>query len=382
MADLLLPDPFETQTQYVDRAMNARADASIDDVVATFRKSTKGVKVLDGDRGTLGGWAIPFGGPVKGGKDLDGEFFAPDTNFCLDWFPEDGRPVLYDHGFDRDLKLDVIGRQTSKYVDGDLGIWAETQLNMAHRYGEMILDLAKKGVLGYSSGALGGYVQREKNGKIAQWPWIELTATVRPANPYALIAPEAVKHFQGIDLPKPIADAANEPGEPAGSEPTNKRMTIPDGMSLDDARRKIENAIRESRGGGYCYATDIRDGEVVVCTEEDEHYRYAFKLGGDGEVTIAGEPEEVERRTIWVPVSEGKSLATSRAMGQLHQSMKAMHDLHEATCSLGGDCLVRDIVITTKSAANETVTAGDEPVQDEDEARRQKVDAILAAIKL
>lgn len=156
------------------------------------------IKVLDADRGILGGWAIPFGGPVHGGKDLEGEYFAPDTNFAFDWFPDEGRPVLYEHGTDPAIKLTVIGRQTSKRVDPDKGVWAQTQLNMAHRYAEVILQLAKKGVLGYSSGSVLAHIRRSGAGKIAQWPWIELTLTPRPANPYGLIAPEAVKHIEVI----------------------------------------------------------------------------------------------------------------------------------------------------------------------------------------
>ena len=189
MAKLLTPTEHETQAEFLARSLNTRRGPTEDQALSVFRREAKSVKLLD-DAGKLGGWAIPFGGPVRDktsaqGKDLDNEFFAADTNFCLDWFPDEGRPMLYDHGMDSTLKLDKIGQQVTKYVDPELGVWAETQLDMSHKYGELILDLAKKGVLGYSSGALGGYVRRGAQGKIEQWPWIELTATVRPANPCA-----------------------------------------------------------------------------------------------------------------------------------------------------------------------------------------------------
>lgn len=169
-----------------------------------FRGNAKSVKVLDEAQGLIGGWGIPFGGPMEG-KDLEGEAFTPDTNFCFDWFPNEGRPLLYEHGMDSKLGLDVIGQQTAKFVDPEQGVWVEAQLNMAHRYASVILDLAKKGILGFSSGALGGYVRRQGT-KITQWPWIEQTLTPRPANPYALVPPDAVKHLElaGADIPDAV----------------------------------------------------------------------------------------------------------------------------------------------------------------------------------
>jgi hypothetical protein len=166
------------------------------------------IKIVDADRGLIAGWGIPFRGPVKGGKDLDGEFFDKDTDFAFDWFPNEGRPVLYQHGLDSAIKLSAIGRQVSKEIDPDRGVWVTTQLNLAHRYADIILDLAKKGVLGFSSGAMHGYVRRAGS-KIVQWPWVEMTLTPIPANPYALIAPEAVKHLDliGADVPRALLES-------------------------------------------------------------------------------------------------------------------------------------------------------------------------------
>lgn len=167
------------------------------------------VKILDEKKGIIAGWGIPFGGPLRG-KDLDGEYFSPDTDFCFEWFKDEGRPVLYHHGLDPEIGLERIGTQTSKRIDDANGVWVTAQLDLAHKYAEMILELAKKGVLGFSSGALGGYVRRAGNGKIVQWPWIEQTLTPIPANPYALIAPDAVKRWQGlnINVPETLLEAA------------------------------------------------------------------------------------------------------------------------------------------------------------------------------
>ncbi len=49
------------------------------------------------------GYAIPFGGPMPGGKDLDGEAFSKDTELFLDAYGK--RPVLYFHGADKSLGM-------------------------------------------------------------------------------------------------------------------------------------------------------------------------------------------------------------------------------------------------------------------------------------
>ena len=81
------PNTDESQADFMARCMPIVADDSAyetqDQRVAVclnqFRSSTKGpaVKILDEEKGLLGGWGIPFGGPVKDenhaeGKDLDG----------------------------------------------------------------------------------------------------------------------------------------------------------------------------------------------------------------------------------------------------------------------------------------------------------------------
>lgn len=164
------------------------------------------VKVVDAERGILAGWGIPFGGPMDG-RDLDGQFFEKDTDFALDWFPNEGRPLLFDHGMDAGVKASVVGRQTSHKLDEKLGVWIEAQLNMAHRYAEAVIELAGQGALGFSSGAMKHLVVvDDATGKIMRWPWVEESLTAVPANPYGLIAPDAVKHLQALalDVPEPL----------------------------------------------------------------------------------------------------------------------------------------------------------------------------------
>lgn len=123
--------------------------------------------------GRVGGYLVAYGG-----KDLEGEYFTPETEFCLDWYPQ--RPVLYHHGFDETLKATAIGIIDTIKAD-DVGLWAEAQLDLHNQYLEAVQALIDKGVLGWSSGALPQGVDKDYDGRIKCWPLIEGSLTPTPA---------------------------------------------------------------------------------------------------------------------------------------------------------------------------------------------------------
>ena len=331
------PETDETQETFMARCMISDAIGEFpdhDQQVAVclseyHRHQTsegKAVKVLDEAQGLIGGFGIPFGGPVLDGRDLEGEFFDKSTDFHFDWFPEEGRPVLYEHGTDPELRLEPVGRQIYKSVDDALGVWVTAQLNMANRYAKAILELAKKGVLGFSSGALAGYVRRQKDGKITDWPWIEQTLTPRPANPYALIAPEAVKHFSlaGVEPPSALTQASR------------KKLTLPDGMSFEDLRGRLEQAVRKIPGidTEWAWVTDIRDGTCIVSFEAG-YVRYPFTIGSGGLITITGPGQEVVMETNWLD-APAKMGDFGRALISIKQSTLADTTLAAVATLLSG----------------------------------------------
>ena len=138
----------------------------------------------DPDDGVIEGLAIPFGGPVEGGRDLEGDKFTKDTAFHLDYFAT--RPVLYNHGTDKTLGTEQVGTQTEfKLVDD--GLWARVVLDRSSRYWAKMKELVGKGVLFFSSSAMPHLVRRDRAGYVKSWPVMELSVTETPANPYAVI---------------------------------------------------------------------------------------------------------------------------------------------------------------------------------------------------
>lgn len=132
------------------------------------------VKAL-GD-GKIGGYLIRY--TTKADPDLTNDYFDVQTDIQV---PET-LPLLYNHGLDKTLKKRVIGMTTTKM--DEVGVWAESQMNMRDEYEKAIYEMAKAGKLGYSSGALSHLVEREPAGKamhIKTWFVGESSITPMPA---------------------------------------------------------------------------------------------------------------------------------------------------------------------------------------------------------
>ena len=256
------------------------------------------LKVVDGPQGLIEGWGIPFGGPIAGG-DVDGEFFSAKTDFRFDWFP-DGRPMLYDHGTDKKLGLDLIGRQTEHQVVDEIGVWVKGQINMSHRYAEAVMGLIGEQKIGFSSLAMRHLVEKERNGHIKTWPWIEETLTVRPANPVATIeefkmAATPADHMKALGLDVPEALTVR----------SEKAIDLPVGMSTEDLRDALLVAIKAGYPSifdvedQYAYVDVVYDG-TMVASIDSRYYEVTYTLN-DGEVTVTDSPRAVVRRTVWEP---------------------------------------------------------------------------------
>src|SRR5574338_142923 len=115
------------------------------------------VKFVAGSDNLIEGLAVPYGGPFSG-KDLHGESFGPDTDLALDWFPNEGRPALFHHGLDPELKTSVVGRQVER-EERDAGHWVRVQLDRRNRYFDQIKQMVDEGALSFSSGSIGHLVK-------------------------------------------------------------------------------------------------------------------------------------------------------------------------------------------------------------------------------
>ena len=169
------------------------------------------------------GLAIPYGGPANG-QDLTGSHFTAKSDLCLDWFPDGGRPLLYRHGFDPDVKAVPIGKEAGAVREDDRGRWYRIQIERAKQYASEVKQLADEGLLSLSSGAVDHLTKiAAKTGEIKMWPWVELSLVTSPANPEALLykvkSLDAVEHISIVDtsVPEPVSEEATKGWLPEGT---------------------------------------------------------------------------------------------------------------------------------------------------------------------
>lgn len=167
----------------------------------------------DNDDWVLDVLGAPFGGPLAG-RDYEGEYFTPDTDFWLEHITS--RPIVHYHGL-HDRKPEVIGRETKNWID-DAGLWFRVVLDKASVAASRIWEAAQRGVAKASSGAISHLVREGPNGRLDVWPIGELSlmdgSIDAPANPYAVAVPHAKALYgaAGLTLPEDAVTEAPEGG--------------------------------------------------------------------------------------------------------------------------------------------------------------------------
>lgn len=195
---------------------------------------------LKAERLTATKWrvlGIPFGGPLAGGKDMDGEFFSSNTDIKPDWF--DRRPAVWHHNLDKTMDADsTIGQSDDLELEDKVGWWSTLWLDRSHRYWAAIDKLLAAGKLYGSSGTLPNFVKTDrKTGEILVWPYVEQTLTPTPSNFFSQVAAgKAIAHFSdaGIDLSPAVRGLLSDPDSPMA----DLRPDLPPGGE-DAARRRV-----------------------------------------------------------------------------------------------------------------------------------------------
>lgn len=168
-------------------------------------KNRHSIKSFESDvppeyQGWIEGYLVSWGNTRD--TDLQGEFFTPNTEFCLNWFEE--RPVLYHHGMDDSTGLKKIGTFKTIKAD-DIGLWVQAQLDLRDKYAQAVYDMTAAKQFGWSSGSVDHLVKISESGEILVWPLIEGSVTPTPAQP----SKTAVRPIKGAM--EVINQNANEP---------------------------------------------------------------------------------------------------------------------------------------------------------------------------
>ncbi len=173
------------------------------------------VKNMGGGR--LGNYLVLWGDGEK--RDLYGEYFTKSTEGLTAIFEYIGKvPALYQHAMDGQVKYTPVGVIDKMEID-DIGLWTETQLDLANQYASAVQTLARKRALGASSGTLPGARKATSDGEIKQWVIIEGSFTPHPAEPRMRELPvgevKAIYAELGLELPEQVKAAEDRGAEEA-----------------------------------------------------------------------------------------------------------------------------------------------------------------------
>lgn len=193
--------------------------------------------------GTVSGYLVRFTGPED--PDIDGEFFDAATDFDVETWPAATR-CYYNHGLDKTLGKTKLPRGTMKR--DEVGIWVETQLDLADRYERAIHSLAKAGKLAWSSGSLTHLADYEAVGavkRIKYWPLgLDASMLPTPAEPRNRVVALKSWREEAPDLetllPMPSPFAAE--GSGAAEWP---RVRLATGKSLAEDAAHLIGAAQE-----------------------------------------------------------------------------------------------------------------------------------------
>ena len=180
-------------------------------------RPAEAVKAIeDGEQWIIEGFGAPYYGP-ESGKDLAGEYFSAKTDFGLDYYPS--RPVVFHHGL-TEKDPEVIGQELS-VEERKGGKWVRVLLDKSKALAKTAWELAKKGKLFYSSGAIAHLVRKATDGHLDKWPVAEWSLTPQPINKYAVATAAAKSRFKAIGIEfddGASSDGGGEPPEERGEE--------------------------------------------------------------------------------------------------------------------------------------------------------------------
>ena len=244
---------------------------------------TNAVKTIDAPAGRIGGYLLIWG--QAGQRDLQGEYFTPQTDVGLDWY--DQRPVLYHHGLDGALKAAVIGVMDTLRPD-ETGLWAEAQLDLRERYVRAVHRLIDQGILSWSSGSLPHLVEVSAGGQITRWPIVEGSLTPAPAEPRHTDVQTLKRAYKslGLDISLLGLDAEDVPAANSEKEKgygmTEGTKTAPKRLPLAEAGDALKmNRIEIGSQFDALDALDMLHGYMLLRAAKSFHgvsERYANAL--------------------------------------------------------------------------------------------------------
>jgi hypothetical protein len=231
------------------------------------------LKALD-DKGKVGGYLVRFGSPTQ--KDASGDYFTAETYYGP--FDGNNQEALFHHGQPVLKGLEHLADHTFNPIvtrRDDIGIWAETVLNMADEYESKVYEMVKRGKLGWSSGSSPHRVKKLKDGKIVSWPICEGSLTPEPCEPLNRGGIMPLKSLAALTVKSMGTTGAGASLVPNPASP-KKEIRMSRNTKADEVCENPDcDNYGESHENCQCHKTVKGDGsetDYEVSEEENETY--------------------------------------------------------------------------------------------------------------
>jgi phage head maturation protease len=187
-----------------------------------------------------------------GGKDLSGDFFTKNTKFDSGYTDIGTLYVDFEHGQDVDgignddsQILGVVDWKSAKF--DEKGIFVRRVLNRRASYVEYLSELINAGVVGTSSEAVRGKVQRKSSGEIVYWPLKRDSLTVTPMEP-RMVSTNVLAAAKSL----------------ATFFPENKSLSILAGERKPEPSKSIEDLFTLSEAEDYLKSLGMSGTQAVA----------------------------------------------------------------------------------------------------------------------
>lgn len=136
------------------------------------------IRAVEGTPNQIEGYAVAFTSPAE--RDAFQQYFSERTDLGLNLFPSSHRPLDYRHN--KGEVIGMVGQVVHMEVDGQ-GLFARSELNMAHPAFPFIRDQAAKGELGYSGETLPNWMAWDADGHVTSFPIFAMAISPNPSAP-------------------------------------------------------------------------------------------------------------------------------------------------------------------------------------------------------
>ena len=195
------------------------------------------------DLRTIGGYLVSFG---------DDKIDSHQTYFDAETYygphKGDGMDVMIHHGFPVGRGLEEFADTllpAMKTTEDDVGLWAETVVNLSKSFEKEIFELVKEGYLKWSSGSAAHMVKVDSStGRMIRWPIIEGSLTPTPSEWRGSTVVMPLKSYISS-----IEENEKEPMLFPAAERKGKKLSKKNMEALDGAISSIGDSLKAGKKG-------------------------------------------------------------------------------------------------------------------------------------